>query len=485
MEALPAEIIQKIAFELNVLSAADVGAMKRTSKSLRHLLGEGSEGSDPFSLALHRSLAGALFCLRRGWGYAAVQAWKRGESSTRRRNEAVMLAAYIGPGTDAPAGYRGIGPALEYLLAGDRRRCVPHARKGAVLAYAVAGGHPGVFVRLFYDARVMSKVCIPHPYRLFKPIIAALAWGRVGAASMLSNWLADHASPDTNRKLRTTLSDMFYCDDITDHEEYIPLVSGVRVDPVLPENYKETLSLLCVFGAEKRVYMSAIARGNEEDCKWGFKQFFAEEQLKWPPAKKAKGGYVHFVGYLLERVSAALREEGRLLTTHFLDQYMHVFKCSELALHPPLPLDLIPGGWSLTYKDESEPRVSKPLSKATAFWEVLIYGHDAGRGFALKEPDMPLTRDRISLRHVSLLQHYRSQFFLHQLAQISLGKFPAAHPDDEWVVEVCKKILLHVAEQKYLYLGKAVEYNLVYDYPEILHKATGLDLDGLSAWKPE
>jgi hypothetical protein len=481
MEALPAEIIQKIAFELNVLSAADVGAMKRTSKSLRHLLGEGSEESDPFSLALHRSLAGALFCLRKGWGYAAVQAWKRGESSTRNRNEAVLLAAYIGPGTDAPVGYTGIGPALDYLLAGDRRRCVPFARKGAALKYAVVGGHPGVFERLFYDARVMAKVCFPHPRWLVSAYCAALLWGRKDSAEIIRNWLRTVDSTLTRYKAFDLVRDRMeieWC--ASDLKKYAPAVVGADFPPAPPENFRDLdLNHQRQFkDIVAAVHTAAAARGGREDCEWAVDAALAELGPETIPGLGPnKNKYRSNMELLIGSATTDLRNNGGMFTSHFLDQCVKCYQVSGIV--PDLPLDLVPGGWETDLGRGGEVYVTRPMSKALAFWNVIRYSNRAwvGKGFAqIGDGDYLTPGTSYSPSRQTLLR---------QLSEIVLMEFPAKHPDDAWAVSVCEKVLLDAALRRHSKRARSPYLRTGIVYPELLCEAAGISEEELRAWKPE
>ena len=66
LEDMAPEILQTIAYEVRVLEPSDVLALARTSSWMRAaLLG------DSFSCDLHRSLAGFLFCVSKGWWRAA------------------------------------------------------------------------------------------------------------------------------------------------------------------------------------------------------------------------------------------------------------------------------------------------------------------------------------------------------------------------------------------------------------------------------
>ena len=151
---MPPEVIQKIAFESRVLSAADVGAMKRTNHSLRDLLGGGNSEGDQVALRKHgrlrkpRGRKRAIDFLVEGNEAEAIFRWKIGaDNPASPRNRPLKLACDLG-----------LERAVKYLL--TARNVAPWVSAGeskyrnAPLLFAANAGHVEVVRALFDDGRL-------------------------------------------------------------------------------------------------------------------------------------------------------------------------------------------------------------------------------------------------------------------------------------------------------------------------------------------
>ena len=172
--ALPTELLHLMAYELGILTAADIRNLALTSTTVHSAL-----LSTAFDVAQHRATAGASLCIRKGWEDAAVVAVRRQQGVVAatdgwewevtsslvlaaRHGMARVVEALLAEGKVDPAesdnyaireaGACGHAECVRVLL-GDTR-VDPRADGSSALLEALAGGHVDAAAVVLADPRI-------------------------------------------------------------------------------------------------------------------------------------------------------------------------------------------------------------------------------------------------------------------------------------------------------------------------------------------